>query len=143
MGVSAASESNGDRLARYVATGMASLLVATVLAGGTRLWTLSEHCTESRARLAILEQGVRELYERLERYPPPSQLDGNRERLAAVERDLKGHQDTSIEWRDRISSLEKRMHELMTEPQTRPDPFTGTQGRELQRRIDRLEGMRP
>lgn len=39
-----------------------------------------------------------------------------------------------------MGKLEKAVEELMHNASARPDPFTGTQGRELDRRIKELEG---
>ena len=39
----------------------------------------------------------------------------------------------------RIDRHEKRITELETSTNSRPDPFTGTEGRKLERRIDHLE----
>lgn len=130
---------DGDRMARHIATGLASVLVAAALAGGARLWTLGEHCTESRARLDAAESSLRELHERVGRYPAPSDVIGNRERIAVVERDLRGHTETATDWRGRIERLEAQVHEITTRATARPDPFTGTMGRALESRIERLE----
>jgi hypothetical protein len=40
----------------------------------------------------------------------------------------------------RISELETQLRLLQNQPASRADPFTGSQGRELMRRIDALEG---
>ena len=39
----------------------------------------------------------------------------------------------------RISKLESQVESLMTQPQARKDPFTGTEGRALEARVDALE----
>jgi hypothetical protein len=39
----------------------------------------------------------------------------------------------------RIGNLEAKVYEIQTKPSSRPDPFTGTQGRELEQRIIELE----
>jgi hypothetical protein len=39
-----------------------------------------------------------------------------------------------------IDRLRDDMSSITTKPSARPDPFTGTEGRALERRLDRLEG---
>ena len=60
-------------------------------------------------------------------------------RLGKVEADWINHQTLSEERKDRILELEREVRELTTNANARPDPFTGTMGRELSRRIERLE----
>ena len=50
------------------------------------------------------------------------------------------HARSAEEWYRRISELEHDVHSLQRQPSARPDPFTGTEGRELERRIRKLEG---
>lgn len=51
------------------------------------------------------------------------------------------HERTAREWKDRIVDIEQRLRELSTNALSRPDPFTGTQGDILERRIDKLERL--
>lgn len=62
---SANSNGSGDALARLVATSLASLLVAAVLAVGTHLWSLSESCADTRARLDTLQDAASQLRDAL------------------------------------------------------------------------------
>ena len=50
------------------------------------------------------------------------------------------HVRSAEEWYRRIKELEHDVHSLQRQPNARPDPFTGTEGRELERRIRKLEG---
>lgn len=52
---------NGDALARLVATSLASILVAAVLAAGAHLWALSESCADTRAGLSALQDAAFQL----------------------------------------------------------------------------------
>jgi hypothetical protein len=59
------SNGSGDALARLVATSLASLLVAAVLAAGAHLWALSESCADTRAHLAALQDSAAQLRDAL------------------------------------------------------------------------------
>ena len=50
------------------------------------------------------------------------------------------HIKNAEEWYRRINELERDVHSLQRQPAARPDPFTGTEGRELEKRIRKLEG---
>jgi hypothetical protein len=58
--------------------------------------------------------------------------------------DIDGRCRTNTVSRERneriIDRLEREVSELRNHPQARPDPFTGTEGRALRDRIERLEG---
>lgn len=49
------------------------------------------------------------------------------------------HDRTSNYWISEIEKLRANVHELQVNPTARKDPFTGTEGRDLARRIQRLE----
>lgn len=57
--------SSGDALARIVATSLASILVAAVLAAGAHLWALSESCADARARIDTLQDAASRLRDAL------------------------------------------------------------------------------
>ena len=52
------------------------------------------------------------------------------------------HVKNAEEWYRRIKELEHDVHSLQRQPNARPDSFTGTEGRELEKRIRKLEGAR-
>ena len=67
--------------------------------------------------------------------------------FAAVEDLARGCEKDQMLCGDRLSALagrmlevERRLNSLRTSPSARPDPFTGTMGRELEARIKALEG---
>jgi len=49
------------------------------------------------------------------------------------------HDKNAEEWKQRIRRNESGVRELTNNASARPDPFTGTEGRQLERRIDQLE----
>lgn len=59
------SNGSGDALARLVATSLASLLVAGVLALGAHLWGLSESCADTQRRLDALQDAASQLRDAL------------------------------------------------------------------------------
>lgn len=70
-------------------------------------------------------------------------------RLGAVEARLgvndvrdQAHLDEANAWKDRIKECEAQQRKSSSDPTARPDPFTGTQGRELEARIRQLEEYR-
>jgi len=62
------------------------------------------------------------------------------ERLAEVQ---KSHEREAEQWKTRIERLESQVYDILTKSNARPDPFTGTMGRELEDRINRLELKKP
>ena len=64
---------------------------------------------------------------------------GTRRELAELRAQVKGNTETLIERGYRINNLEMQVYELKTKTSVRADPFTGTQGRELNQRIKALE----
>ena len=60
-------------------------------------------------------------------------------RITKLETEFAGHQDLSRERIERINEMEREVRRITTQPTARPDPFTGTQGRELEERIRQLE----
>jgi hypothetical protein len=64
---------------------------------------------------------------------------GARREISELRATLKGNQETLIERGIRINNLEQQVYELKTKPTVRADPFTGTQGKELEQRIKALE----
>ena len=55
---------------------------------------------------------------------------------------IESHERESDRYKNRIDALTEKMQALATDALARPDPFTGTEGRELERRIDTLEHLR-
>mgnify|MGYP001547381064 CR=1 FL=1 len=51
------------------------------------------------------------------------------------------HDRNAEEWKQRIRLNESGLRELTNNASARPDPFTGTEGRQLERRIDILERL--
>ena len=64
---------------------------------------------------------------------------GARREISELRAQVKGNHETLIERGHRISNLEQQVYELKTKSSVRADPFTGTQGKELDRRIRDLE----
>jgi len=60
-------------------------------------------------------------------------------RLTKLESEFVGHEKLARERIDRIQEVEREVRMMATQPTARPDPFTGTQGRELEERIRQLE----
>lgn len=58
--------------------------------------------------------------------------------VSSVHEHVTEHDRSAQEWKDRIASNEKRLHILSSSSTARPDPFTGTQGRVLERRLDQV-----
>jgi hypothetical protein len=77
-----------------------------------------EHCEQVTALLRALEQ-----------------------RVALSEAHVVSHDTAAREWKARIVVNEQCCDELRRSPQARADPFTGTDGRRLERRIEALEGQ--
>ena len=63
-------------------------------------------------------------------------------RLAVAETHVAAHERSADEWKQRIIENERELRGLMQSPAARPDPFTGTEGRELEQRIQQLERQR-
>lgn len=127
-----AQEDAGDRLARHVATGIASLIGIAIVAAGSVIYTnsvaiarLAEKCESGTAKLF-------ELHDRISQYPSAADIAGCRQRVEVIERyiELDKH---------RIGKLEDAVKDLERKPSSRADPFTGSEGRELERRIKQLE----
>jgi hypothetical protein len=59
--------------------------------------------------------------------------------IGALKAIVKGNADTLHERGIRIGNLEEKVYELRNKPSSRPDPFTGTEGRALEQRIQELE----
>lgn len=59
--------------------------------------------------------------------------------VSALEARLSDHKQSAEEWKSRIERTERGIHELSSVATARPDPFTGTEGRALERRLDALE----
>lgn len=60
-------------------------------------------------------------------------------RVTKLESEFEGHLAIARERIERIQALEAEMRRLSTQPSARPDPFTGSMGRELEERIRNLE----
>ncbi len=63
-------------------------------------------------------------------------------RLAVSETHVETHEKSAGEWKQRILENERALRQMRTSPEARPDPFTGTEGRQLEMRIERLEDLR-
>ena len=125
-------EDAGDKLARHVATGIASLVGIAIVAAGSTLFVHSGAIAEFRVRCEQARAELFELHDRIAQYPSAADLNGCRGRIEALERYLAVDQH-------RMDKLELAMEEMQRKPAARPDPFTGTEGRELERRIKQLE----
>ena len=53
------------------------------------------------------------------------------------------HERSAERWIDKILENERDIHSLQTDSASRKDPFTGSEGAELRRRIEALEGRNP
>jgi hypothetical protein len=51
------------------------------------------------------------------------------------------HERQADFWINRIEQNTRELHALQRQPSARPDPFTGTEGRELERRIRVIEEL--
>ena len=64
-------------------------------------------------------------------------------RITALEAKVVAHETTARElngdWRSRLLDLERQIQRLATDATTKPDDFTGRDGRELEDRIRKLE----
>lgn len=98
----------GDRLAKHVATSVASLIAIAIVAAGGRLWALSDADSERGARLVVVEREVVELHEyiehinrRFDAYPGVAELGRCGQRLEALEqyRALDEHRMQQLEAR--------------------------------------------
>lgn len=126
-------EAAGDKMAGRIATGIASLIGIAIVAAGSAVYSnslaiarLAEKC-ESRS-LQLFE-----LHERISQYPSAADIAGCRTRVDAIERfiELDKHRMEKLE--DAVKNLERK-------PESRADPFTGSEGRDLERRLKQLEG---
>lgn len=63
-------------------------------------------------------------------------------RLAVSETHVETHEKSAAEWKQRILENERSLRQMRTSPEARPDPFTGTEGRQLEQRIQQLERQR-
>jgi hypothetical protein len=62
--------------------------------------------------------------------------------LSDLRSQIAGVKDTLTERNLRITNLEQKVYELAEKPKARPDPFTGTMGKELEQRInERIEQL--
>ena len=73
-------------------------------------------------------------------------VDANTETLRALAQQAHAnsihrieHEKQAERWIDKIIENERNIHALQNQPTARPDPFTGSDGRELQRQIDELK----
>lgn len=66
-------------------------------------------------------------------------VSGHSVSLARALKHNEDHQEDARREIARIDRCEARLSELATDSTARPDPFTGSQGREIERRIDVLE----
>jgi hypothetical protein len=129
-------EDAGDKLARHVATGIASLVGVAIVAGSGVVLSNRLAIVELTAKCEETRGSVFELHNTLSQYPSAGDLNGCRGRIEALERYLAVDQH-------RMDKLEKMVEELTHKPDARPDPFTGTQGAALERRIKELEDVQP
>ena len=60
-------------------------------------------------------------------------------RVTKLESEFVGHEKLARERIERIQAIESEVRRMATSPTARPDPFTGSQGRELEDRIRELE----
>jgi hypothetical protein len=80
----------------------------------------------------------------------PSQLchrvsgcaSSNGAEIGNLKASVEGLRQTLVERNLRITNLEQKVYELAEKPKARPDPFTGTMGKELEQRInERIEQL--
>lgn len=130
--VDRASDEPGNRLAKLVATGLASVIGIAIVAVGGTVISNSSAIADLRARCVATKDSIFELHSTLSGYPSATDLMGCSGRLQALEH-YKAIDD------HRMGKLEKTVEDLQHNASARPDPFTGTEGRELDRRIKELE----
>jgi hypothetical protein len=124
-------------MANRIATGIASFIGITIVAAGTAIYTHSTHLAELRVKCDQTRGEIFELHDKLAQYPSAADLLRCRERVELLERyrDLDEH---------RVEKIEKLLDELTSKPKVRPDKFSGTDGREMEDRLDKrlkaLEG---
>jgi hypothetical protein len=127
-----AEDDSGDRLARHVATGVASLIGIAIVAAGGAIYSNSLAIARLAEKCEARSADVFELHDTLNQYPSAADLIGCRQRLEKLE------QYQALD-HHRMDKLEKLVDELARKPEARPDPFTGSEGRELRGRIESLE----
>ena len=121
-----------------------SLLVATFGLAGTTAFTVRSNSI----RVDDLRQSSRDNAARIDAELEKRQSDcamvkallhATESRLGILETRVAGHDEESHTWKDRINRNEQVLVELRTNAAARPDPFTGSDGRELEKRIRALE----
>ena len=131
------SDSDSDqRLPKVVATGIVavavSLVGASILAVGSiisgnrvDIAKLNERCQRSADQLF-------ELHAELAKYPSADDLAECRATLELL-KDWKSKDE------HRMPTIEKKVEDLQTRTESRADPFTGTEGKRLEWRVEQLE----
>ena len=115
------------------------ILIAAVVAlsvFGFGLWLDTRDLKRNLASVMDEQEPVR-LCERISSCSDGT--SGAKREIAELRALTQGNRETLIERGIRISNLEQQMYEIKTKPSFRPDPFTGTEGRELENRIRALE----
>jgi len=109
-------------------------------AGGNNVWTrLLTVVASGLATISLAGSGFL-LDSALERLQSLEQTQRRLEvSIARYNNHVQEHEKQSEYWIQRIESNTNRLGRLATDSAARPDPFTGTQGRELERRLDFVE----
>ena len=121
------SPSPGDRLAKIFATSIASIIGAALLAIGTTVVNNAVVVSKLMERCDSTKEHITELDRELSLYPPAQDLLSIRDRLGVLERTADVH------------SL--FIEAVKTRPDARHDSFTGTQGKEVNKRVDATEDL--
>lgn len=123
--------------------GLPKFLVATVVViavSSSSLW-FSYWSMQHRLESVISEQQPPRFCERIGSCT--TRTAGARDNDFQTNIALSRVQQTLNEREIRINRLEDKVYEMSTRPSARPDPFTGTQGRELDQRLKALEQNTP
>jgi len=132
-GIRRATDAAWDKLPEALT---AAVVVIVVFSGG--LW-LDLRDARHTLQSVVDEQAAPRLCERIGICT--SKTGGARDDDAAVWAVIHGMRQTLNEREARISHLEEKVYEISSKPSARPDPFTGTEGRELSRRLEALEKL--
>lgn len=122
---------------------VASIIAITVFVFG--LWdTVRDHSTSI---VAIKnDQCQTRLCERIHGCTTIDRIEGAIAECRTNNERFISHADNAREagqaTQQRIIRLEGQVYEMRSSPSARPDPFTGSMGRELRERIEALEGMK-
>jgi hypothetical protein len=123
------------------------ILVAAIAAIIVLIWGLWITTRDNASDIANLksEYNTYTLCERLKSCPKCEEITkALRDIDIAInnsEHHIESHNNESEQWKQRIIRLENQIYEMQTMPKARPDPFTGSMGRELEKRLQKLEEL--